>query len=78
MLGWIVREQETRTLGHAPEVFAALDDAAVGGLDVLRGADDGEGDGVLEDARVVGALVVRLDRRGVDADALGSNDLPNL
>ena len=30
-------------LGHAPEVLAALDDAAVGRLDVLGRADDAEG-----------------------------------
>ena len=29
--------------GHAPEVLTALDDAAVGGLDVLGRTDDAEG-----------------------------------
>jgi hypothetical protein len=71
-------QSQTHTLGHSPEVFTTLDDAAVGGLDVLRGANDGEWDRVLKDASVLGALIVCLDRGAVDADALCGDDLPNL
>ena len=64
-----------RTLSNAPEVLAAFNGAAVGGLDVLGGADDGEGHGVDEGLRVLGALcVVDLDGGAVDADALGLDD----
>lgn len=55
--------------------MAALDDAAVAGLDVLLGADDGEGHGVHKASGVLGSsLVVLLDRGLVDLNVLGLDD----
>lgn len=65
--------------GNAPGVLATLDDAAVTGLNVLLGADDGEGHGDHQAAGVLGSsLVILLDGRLVDLDALGLNDSPDL
>jgi hypothetical protein len=65
--------------GHTPSVLAALDGAAVVGLDVLFGTDNGEGHGIDEAAGVLhGGSVVVLERRGVDLDALGVDDLAHL
>jgi len=65
--------------GHTPSVLAALDGAAVVGLDVLFRADDREGHGIDEAAGVLhGGGIVVLERRGVDLDALGVDDLAHL
>lgn len=66
-------------LGNTPRVLAALDGAAIVGLNVLLGANDGEGHGVDEAVGVghSGGIVV-LERRLVDLDALSINNLANL
>lgn len=66
------------TFGHSPEVFTTFDGPSVGCLDILCRTDDGEGDSINQDACVVGAFVVGLDRGGVDADSLCGDDLTNL
>lgn len=66
-------------LGNTPGVLTTLDNTAVVGLDVLLGTDNGERHGSHEAAGVgSGVLVVLLDGRGVDLDALGLNDSANL
>ena len=66
-------------LGNTPGVLATLDHTAIVGLDVLLGTDDGEGHGGHQAAGVAGGvLVVLLDGRSVDFDALGLNDSANL
>jgi hypothetical protein len=65
--------------GDTPGVLAALDGAAVVGLNVLLGSYHGEGHGIDEAAGVLhGGSVVVLERRGVDLDALSVNDLAHL
>lgn len=67
------------TLGDTPKVLATLDSPAIGGHDVRGRADDGERHGVDERPSVLsGRGVVLLDRRLVDLDALGDDDLANL
>jgi hypothetical protein len=66
-------------LGNTPCVLAALDVAAVVGLNVLLGANDREGHGVDESAGVLhGGGIVVLERWGVDLDTLGVDDLAHL
>lgn len=66
-------------LGNTPGVLATLDDTAVVGLDVLLGTDNGERHSSHQAAGVgSGVLVILLDRRGVDLDALGLNDTADL
>lgn len=66
-------------LGDTPRVLATLDDAAITGLDILLGTNNGEGHGVHKAAGVLGSgLVVFLDRGLVDLDVLGLNDGDNL
>jgi hypothetical protein len=66
-------------LGNTPGVLAALDGAAVVGLNVLLGANNGERHGVDESAGVLhGGGIVVLERWGVDLDALGVDDLAHL
>ena len=67
------------TFSHSPEVLATLDGAAIGGVDVLGGPDDGEGHRGREEAGVFGVLlIIGLDGRGVDSDALGGNNVSDL
>lgn len=67
------------TFSHSPEIFATLDNAAVRCLDIFGRSNDGEGNRVEENARMIGAgLVVGLYRRLVDPDALGGNYFANL
>jgi hypothetical protein len=57
---------------NTPGVLATLDDAAIRGLDIFLGADDGERHGVHESAGVLGSgLVIFLNGRLVDLNALG-------
>lgn len=61
--------------GDAPSVLAALDGAAIVGLDVLLRANDGEWHGGDEAAGMLETwLVVLLERWLVDLDALGFDD----
>lgn len=78
MTGW-VRNSTSRTFSYTPQVLATLHCAAVVGLDVLSAANDGEGHGDAEETSVFGALlVVCLDRRSIDADALRADGITNL
>jgi hypothetical protein len=66
-------------LGDSPGVLSALDSAAVVGLDVLLGTNDGEGHGVDEAAGVLhGGSVVVLEWGSVDLDALRINHVAYL
>lgn len=66
-------------LSNTPGVLTALDDAAVGGLDVLLGTDDGERHGGDECAGVgSGVLVVLLNWWLIDLDTLSFNDISDL
>ena len=65
--------------GNTPRVLAALDNAAVTGLDVLLGANDSEGHGCHQAARVLGSgLVILLDGWCVDLNSLSLDDSPDL
>jgi hypothetical protein len=66
-------------LGNTPGVLATLDCATVVGLDVLLGADDGEGHGVNQAVGVLhGGSIIVLERGLVDLNALSINDLADL
>lgn len=66
-------------LGNTPRVLTTLDDAAIAGLDVLLGADDGKRHSGHKATRVLGSsLVILLDRGLVDLDVLGLDDAHNL
>ena len=72
-------EEQRHTLGNTPEVLAALDDTAIGRLDILLRTDNGKRYGGQEAACVLGrGLIVLLDRWLVDLDALGLNDSSDL
>jgi len=59
-------------LGNTPRVLSALNDAAVAGLDVLLGTDNGERHGGHEASGVLGSsIVILLDGGLVNLDALG-------
>jgi hypothetical protein len=61
--------------GNAPGVLAALDGPAIGRLDVLLGANDGEWHGSDQAAGVLETgLIVLLERRLVDLDSLSLDD----
>jgi hypothetical protein len=63
---------------NTPRVLSAFHDAAVGRLDILLAADDGEGHSLHELLRVLsGSLVILLDWRLVDLDALCLDDVPD-
>lgn len=65
--------------GDAPAVLAALDDTAVGGLDVFLRADHGEWHSGQEGASVLSrGLVVFFDGWGVDLNALSVDNSSNL
>ena len=65
--------------GNTPSVLTTLDNTAIVGLDILLGTDHGERHGSHQAAGVgSGVLVILLDRRGVDLDALGLNDTADL
>lgn len=62
-------------LGNTPRVLTALDDAAIAGLDILLGTDNGEWHGSHEASGVLGSgFVIFLDRGLVDLDVLGLNN----
>lgn len=81
MFDYVRRPQDftLRTFSNAPEVLTALDDATIGGLNVLSASDDRERHGVRENAGVLSAgLVFPVDRRLVDSDSLSCDNLANL
>ena len=62
-----------------PRVLTALDNAAIAGLDILLGADDGKWHGSHQASCVLcGSLVIFLDRWGVNLDTLGLDNSSNL
>lgn len=66
-------------LSNTPRVLTALDDATIASLDVLLGADNGEGHGSHEASGVLGSgFIVFLDRGLVNLDVLSFNDRDNL
>ena len=66
-------------LSDTPGILTALDGAAVVGLNVLLGANDGERHSVDQAVSVRhGGSIVVLERGLVDLDALSINDLANL
>lgn len=66
-------------LGDTPSVLATLDGAAVGCGDILFAADDGKRHGVDQRLGVLhGGIVVFLERRLVDFDTLGVNNVADL
>jgi hypothetical protein len=67
-----------RTLSNTPDVFTALDYAAIGGLDIFRRANDREGDRIGQDTGMVCIFIISLDRRRVDSNALCRNNFANL
>ena len=68
-----------RTLSNTPEVFTALDDAAIGSGNVLCRTNNREWDGLLQSTSVVGSgrVIIRLNLGLVDTDILSLNDLEN-
>ena len=73
-----LEEALTRTLSNTPEILTALDCAAVRGLNILSRADDRERHRICQSLSVLCALrILRVDGRGVDADALGLNNGAN-
>lgn len=66
-------------LSNTPGILATLDVAVVGGRDVALGTDNGEGHGGDQAAGVLETgLVVLLERRLVDLDALCVDNVPDL
>lgn len=66
-------------LGDTPSVLTTLDNTTIVGLDILLGTDDGERHGSHKAAGVGSSvLVVLLDGRGVNLDALGLNHSADL
>ena len=66
-------------LGDTPGVLATLDGAAVWGLDIFGGSNDGEGHGFRENTGMLGAsFIIGLDRRSIDSNSLSSNDFSYL
>ena len=65
-------------LSNTPEVFTSLDNSTVRSLDILRRADDGEGNGIGQHTSVFnGSLVIDFHGRLIDTNALGSNNVTN-
>jgi hypothetical protein len=66
-------------LGNTPSILTTLDDTAVVGLDILFGTNDGERHSSHQAAGVGGGvLIVLLNWRGVDLNALGLDNGANL
>lgn len=69
----------SNTFCNTPDILSTLDNAAVGRLDILSRPYDGEGNGIDQDTSVLSAsLVIGLNRRGIDTDALSRNNVTNL
>lgn len=69
----------SRTLGNTPKVFPSLDNTAVSGGDIFSRSNDGEGHGIEKNTSIFGSgLIIGIDRRLVNANALSSNHLANL
>jgi hypothetical protein len=67
------------TLSHTPEVFTSLDDTTIRKLDVLGRADDRVRDGLGKNASILRCnLILSINRRSVDANALGVDDFADL
>jgi hypothetical protein len=66
-------------LGNTPGILATLNDTAIVGLDILLRTNDGERHSSHQAAGVGGGvLIILLNRRGVDLDALGLDNSANL
>lgn len=66
-------------LGNTPRVLTTLDNAAIVGLDVLLGTDDGERHSSHEASGVLNSsFVILLDRGLIDLDVLGFNNRDDL
>lgn len=73
------RRRKKRTLGNTPQVFAPLDNPAVRRGHVLRGTNDREWQRRDKYTGVLGrSLIIGVDGRLVDTDALGRNHFTNL
>jgi hypothetical protein len=69
---------EKGTFSHTPEVLAALDNSAIGGLNIFGRTDYRKGNGISKDTCVLAGIIVSIDRRGIDANILRSDDSTNL
>lgn len=67
------------TFCYTPEVLAALDSPSVAGGHVFGRADDRERHGLCETANVLdgGVIIIGVDGRSIDADALRVDNLAN-
>lgn len=66
-------------LSNTPGILATLDDTTIVGLDILLGTNDGERHSSHQAAGVgSGVLIILLNWRGVDLDALGLDNGANL
>jgi hypothetical protein len=66
-------------LGNTPRVLSSLDNATIGALNILLGADNSEWHSSHKTAGMLGgSLVILLNRRLVDLDVLSLNDRNNL
>jgi hypothetical protein len=67
------------TLSHTPEVFTSLDNTTIRKLDVLGRADDRVWDGLGKNAGILRCnLILSINRRSVDANALGVDNFADL
>ena len=68
-----------RTFSYSPQVLTTLDGAAIGGVDVLGGPNNGEGHRGRKKASMFGVLlVIGLDWGSIDLDSLGGDDVSDL
>jgi len=67
------------TFSYTPEVLATLDGPSVTGDDVFGRPDNRERHGLRETANVLdgGIIIIRVNGRSVDADALSVDDFTN-
>jgi len=73
------RSRYKPTFSYTPEVLAALDGPSITSDHVFGGADDREGHGLRETANVLdgGLIIVGVNGRSVDADALSVDNFTN-
>lgn len=67
------------TLGNSPEVFTSLDNATIGSIDIFGGSNDRERHSVEKHSGIFSSsLVIGINGRLINADALSGNNLTNL